>query len=954
MDPKPDSTDAIGVTLGAALAGRYNIGACIGHGATSYVYQARDVRHDREVAIKVLRPELSSALGTERFLREIRVAARLQHAHIVPLFDSGTAGALLYFVMPLLDGESLRQRLTRQGALPLDEALRLARQVADALAYANGHAVIHRDVKPANIFISGGHALLADFGLAQAVANEPAGDRITQSGLAVGTPEYMSPEQAFGEAAVDGRADVYSLGCVLYEMLAGEPPFRGRSSQAVLHRHLRETAPSLRNVRPSVPTELDAIVQRSLAKVPGDRYADASQFRQAIDAALIRVTAEHPRRLVPRVRLDRRTLVGAAVLGLGALAVLVWPRGSSPALDASRVMLLPLRDQGRVGDPEHEGEAVATYLGYALENTGPLHWLEGAASLATEHRANADRVPDGTARAIARISRAAHFIDGAIVRDRDSIRVVLRLHDVKGDSIVRRVGAAGPPGTSTAQLGIRAVAQLLPLLIEPGRRFDLTVFERRNPTAITHFLQGESEYRRTRYGNALAHYQRAVEQDSAFGLAALKGSLAARWMEQHTTESDLLRIAIANNQSLSPRYRDLALGLEHQHEGRADSAVAVLRRAIASDTASTEAWTLLGEVYMHLVPNEPSTDSLARDAFQRVLSLEPDLVVVLYHMVELDLVRGDTARLHRLARDRQSADDEPEAYRPVWLMSACLREQWPIATWTAHAATESNAVLIAGKMLSRHASHPRCAQGALQAVARNSMNPPALRWAALSTLFGLLVATGDTATQRGLVAYANSVDLPGWFLVLLRLTAEPQDDHVADSIVQRLLSHPDTLTPPRRWLIAEWAAIRHRPREVDESARQLRAVADSTHRSSDSVLAKLASALRPVARGDTAAAIAALSALRVEASYQDVVWQPWASLGGARLRLANMLLATGQAREAIRIAAHLDALEAAPYVLYYRGSLEIRERAARQLGDAALSRAFRVKLDAIRTAGLNP
>src|SRR5437899_3067815 len=257
------------------------------------VYLARDLKHGRLVAIKVLRPEIAAALGPERFLREIEVAARLTHPHILALHDSGQAGGSLYYVVPYLEGESLRDRLEREGPLPLEEGLRITREVASALSYAHGHDVVHRDIKPENILLSGGEAVVADFGIARAIT-AAAGRNLTETGIALGTPGYMSPEQASGGGPIDGRSDVYSLACVLYEMLAGEPPYTGASAQVVIAKRFTDPVPSVRRLREGVPPAIDAAVSRALAKAAADRFATAALFAVAL-AAPPAVPAPGPR-----------------------------------------------------------------------------------------------------------------------------------------------------------------------------------------------------------------------------------------------------------------------------------------------------------------------------------------------------------------------------------------------------------------------------------------------------------------------------------------------------------------------------------------------------------------------------------------------------------------------------------------------------------------------------------
>ncbi len=274
-------TDATASTLAEALRDRYTLEHELGRGGMARVYLARDIRHRRRVAVKVLHPEIAQSLGSERFLREIETAAGLQHPHIVPLFDSGEAGGLLYYVMPYVEGESLRSRLAREKSLPIDQALEITHQVCSALAYAHAQGIIHRDVKPENILLKHDQAVVADFGIARAVSAS-GGESFTGTGMAIGTPAYMSPEQASAERDLDGRSDVYSMACVLYEMLAGHAPFFGMSARELMARHATDPVPPLRTVRLTVPLALERVVMKALAKVPADRFSSAETFRQAL------------------------------------------------------------------------------------------------------------------------------------------------------------------------------------------------------------------------------------------------------------------------------------------------------------------------------------------------------------------------------------------------------------------------------------------------------------------------------------------------------------------------------------------------------------------------------------------------------------------------------------------------------------------------------------------------
>ncbi|MDH3496680.1 MAG: serine/threonine-protein kinase [Gemmatimonadota bacterium] len=269
--------------LKRALADDYGVDRLLGEGGMAIVFLARDVKHDREVAVKVLKPELAASLGADRFLREIQVTAKLQHPHILPLYDSGDADGLLYYVMPYVVGESLSDLLERETQLGLEDAVRIAREVAEALAYAHSYGLVHRDIKPDNVMMSNGHAIVADFGIARALS-EAGADKLTQTGMSVGTPAYMSPEQAAGDPGVDARADIYSLGCMLYEMLVGQVPFTGPTAMAIMARHTMDhvTPPSI--MRQSIPPELEDIVLRAMEKVPADRYRTAHEVVEALKA----------------------------------------------------------------------------------------------------------------------------------------------------------------------------------------------------------------------------------------------------------------------------------------------------------------------------------------------------------------------------------------------------------------------------------------------------------------------------------------------------------------------------------------------------------------------------------------------------------------------------------------------------------------------------------------------
>jgi eukaryotic-like serine/threonine-protein kinase len=323
------------VHLTQELADRYRVERELGAGGMATVYLAQDVKHDRKVALKVLRPELAAVIGGERFLQEIKTTANLQHPHILGLHDSGEAGGTVFYVMPYVEGESLRDRLTRERQLPVEEAVRIALEVADALDYAHRKGIVHRDIKPENILLQDGRALVADFGIALAVSRSDGGARMTETGMSLGTPHYMSPEQAMGEREITAKSDVYALGCVLYEMLTGEPPFVGPTAQAIVARVLTEEPRSLTLQRRTIPPHVEAAVQTALAKLPADRFGSAAAFAAALENAGFTATTAAPAAATEARtgRLSgRRTLLTAAVAVLfAALAAWGWLRPSPPA-----------------------------------------------------------------------------------------------------------------------------------------------------------------------------------------------------------------------------------------------------------------------------------------------------------------------------------------------------------------------------------------------------------------------------------------------------------------------------------------------------------------------------------------------------------------------------------------------------------------------------------------------
>ena len=414
--------------LTAALGDRYRVGRELGRGGMAIVFLAEDLKHHRRVAVKVLKPELSAILGSERFLREIEIAATLQHPHILPLYDSGQADGLLYYVMPFAEGESLRQRLARDQQLSLEAALQITREVGSALQYAHEHGVVHRDIKPENIMLSGGQAVVADFGIARALhAANP--EQLTLTGMVVGTPQYMSPEQA-AASTVDARSDQYSLACTLYEMLIGEPPFTGPTPHAVIARHSLEPVPSLRVVRQTVPEAVERAIVQAMAKLPADRFASIQQLLDAlgspeIAAGRTAVAAPPPPPSPTGARTRQRTMTGLAAAAVAALAGWWFAAGhpSSGAQPASRVVtavaVLPFQDLAAGPDSSYLGEGMTEGLTADLAQIASLKVISRSSGAAAE----------GKSRSLAELASelgVEAVVKGSIRRTGDTVRVSVR------------------------------------------------------------------------------------------------------------------------------------------------------------------------------------------------------------------------------------------------------------------------------------------------------------------------------------------------------------------------------------------------------------------------------------------------------------------------------------------------------------------------------------------------
>ncbi|CAN5784686.1 serine/threonine-protein kinase [soil metagenome] len=630
--------------VAAGLAERYIIEREVGRGGMASVFLAQDRKHGRPVAVKVLRPEIAGGLGTERFLLEIQIAAHLNHPNVLPLLDSGEAEGLLYYVMPFVEGETLRERLTRAGQLSLEDSLQITREVAEGLAYAHSRGLVHRDIKPENIMLSSGHAVITDFGIARAI-NQAGDERLTRTGIAGGTPSYMSPEQWSGAERIDGRTDLYSLACVLYEMLVGEPPFTGPSAQVLMARHLQATLPSVRVVRPSVPEQVDAAITRALAKVPVERFDSVHDFAMALAAPDTTApdTAQRlfgrssmpstggPGRTVPVRPPPLLTYAAIALfLLIGAFMAFQW--FVVPELEAApiRIAVLPFEDLGPPQDDYFADGMTEEMIG-RLASIGSLRVIARSSVLPYKN----------TSKPIGQIGEeldVAYLVTGSVGHERTAdgsgrnIRVRVRLVKVADDTQAwgesYQVALAGVFEVQS-NIAERVARALNVVLLEPERQ-RLAAHPTANMEAYDYYLQGNSYYNRSwaraDVERALALYERAAELDPSFALAFAQIARMQVWMYRLRYGSAEERL-VASKQAadravaLDPDLAEgrISMGLYH-YWGQSDyeAAIAQLMAARSVQPGNAEVHRQIGNIRRRQGMFEAAIEN-----YQRAAELDP-------------------------------------------------------------------------------------------------------------------------------------------------------------------------------------------------------------------------------------------------------------------------------------------------------------------------------------------
>jgi serine/threonine-protein kinase len=599
------------VRLTTALADRYRIERELGQGGMATVHLAQDLKHDRKVAVKVLKPELAAVLGADRFLAEIKVTANLQHPNLLPLFDSGEADGFLYYVMPFVEGETLRARLERERQLPVDETVRLVTLLASALDHAHAQGVIHRDLKPENILLAAGQPVIADFGIALAVAHA-GGSRVTETGLSLGTPQYMSPEQAAGERALDARSDQYALAAVTYEMLTGEPPHTGPTAQAIIARLMTERPRSVRLTRPAATAAVDFAIGRALAKPPADRFPTCGAFARAL--------------LTSPARRNRGVLIGAAAAGLVVLAGVAWlATNRTPAVhgaDAKSIAVLPLANLS--------GDQADDYFGIGLSEEITRALAKAGVRVIGRVSAGALQAKGLDERAIARELGVNTLLTGTVQRADGQVRINVTLVSA-ADGAVRWTEKYDRPLANVFAVQdeiARTVADTL--LGSLGRAPSAAAprAETRDPEAHALFLQGQVLFnRRTArtLQQAIALFERAAARDPAYARAEASLAMALAVLPAYVLDSTTPIVtravataerAIAMDSEIAESYT--ALGYGYCLLGDLSRAEESFRRAVALDSTVATAWGWYG-----LLANRLGDFGAAHDRIARARQLEP-------------------------------------------------------------------------------------------------------------------------------------------------------------------------------------------------------------------------------------------------------------------------------------------------------------------------------------------
>jgi tetratricopeptide (TPR) repeat protein len=657
--------------LGDALGANYRIERELGGGGMSRVFVAEEVELGRKVVVKVLPPDMAAGLNAERFRREIQLAASLQHPHIVPLIAAGRTGELVWYTMPLIEGESLRTRIARDGELPVSDSVRALRDVADALSYAHAHGVVHRDIKPDNVLISGRHAMVTDFGVAKALSASTGESSLTSIGVALGTPAYMAPEQASADPHVDHRADIYAFGAMAYEMLTGRPPFEG-APQTVLAAHVTQTPESVGSRRHSVPPAMAALVMRCLEKKPADRYQTAAELHQQLELMATPSGGAQPTTAVAAAPVSKRRMppiwavASVAVVAIAIAGVFVWRpwnrAGSDAALNQNLVAVLPFRVAGADPSMQYLRQGMLDLLQAKLTGEGGPRAADARSVLAAFREAGGteqEDVPDNALLAIARKVGAGRILQGSIVGPPDHVVISAAVVAMPGARIVSQTSVEGPKD-SLFTLVDRLTAQVLALGAGASAQ-QLSALTTPNLDALRAYLDGQAAYRRGSFEHSTQSLERAVQLDSTFALALSELIESHGWSPARTNMDRIRRLAWQYRARLNARDQlmlSIRLGSRYPKATRYTEQIAERERATQVVPESPQVWYELADGLFHYGAIAGIADHRERSqrAFERALALDSAYGGPISHLSSIAYLRGDTAGVRYWARRALALD----------------------------------------------------------------------------------------------------------------------------------------------------------------------------------------------------------------------------------------------------------------------------------------------------------
>ncbi len=902
------------------------------------VYLAEDLKHHRKVAIKVLRPELAASLGADRFSREIEVAARLQHPHILGVLDSGEEDGFFYYVMPYVEGETLRDRLTRSGELPVSDAVRLLSEVAEALSIAHRAGVVHRDIKPENVLLSGRHAMVMDFGVAKAVTEATGEHNLTSVGVALGTPSYMAPEQASADPQMDARVDIYAVGVMGYEMLTGHTPFPGLNPQQTLAAHVTQAPIPVGQQRAGLSPALDAAIMRCLAKRPADRFQTADELVTVLEpltASSGGITPTHtqpvPSLALAPAKKPLRTyaIAGTALLALAAalFAWKPWNRTAAKPLDANLVAVMPFRVAGADPSVQYLRQGMLDLLQAKLTGEGGARAADTRSVLAAVRDAGGTDTQDLDGSAVTGVARkigAGRVLQGSIVGPADHLVISATLLAMPGGSTVAQTSVTGPKDSLFVLLD-RLTAQLLALGAGASQN-QLSALTTTNLDALRAYLDGVTAYRRAAFQVATPLLEKAVGLDSTFALALSALIESDGWHNSTGDMNRVRRLAWQYRDRLNPQdqlFLSLRLGSAYPMQTPWNVQIADAEKAVQRIPESADAWYYLGDALFHfgLLSDVPEPQVRARRAFEQAFQRDSLYGAPVQHLAALTFVAGDTAAQRVWTKRLESLDASAEGV---------YNARWQLLSGTHDAMGVTAFLPVVDSM-------PVTAPGGL--VVMNSMDSTTI--AHQDDFFDMVRRKATSKAERNEMAFSRvlmlmnrgqAVEAGRWLDTLNAIT--PGSDAVLRLLGGLYGGGPglDTTRLPTEqvefWRLSQGDTIAGK-RVVDRF--RPRAAADTLHRNWYAIAA-IAEAMLAVSRGDPKATQLV--------DHADSLWvgregnQFWASI-----QLARLYAAQGRTDRALRAVRRRWLPLGQPAIHVLAESYRLEGQLAAKLGDrqAAIS-----------------